>query len=115
MVVGVHQGGTGPRSSTSLCPTHSTWNAFVPVEWHWNPVESGGMGWEWHWNPQEWTGIPVESTGMGQNSGGICKSGLTKVEGLVRNMNVVYFLYYNTFILNIFYIRITGRGGRHRE
>jgi len=27
-------------------------------------------------------------------------------------MNVFYFLYYNTFILNIFYIRTMGRGGK---
>jgi hypothetical protein len=39
---------------------------------------------------------------------------------VVRNMNVVYFVYYNTFILNIFYIRTgevkEGEGSPwHRE
>jgi hypothetical protein len=34
---------------------------------------------------------------------------------VVRNMNVIYFLYYNTFILNIFYIRRGEGSPWHRE
>ena len=34
---------------------------------------------------------------------------------VVRNMNLVYFLYYNTFILNIFYIRRGEGSPWHRE
>ena len=70
--------------STSLCPTHSTWNAFVPVEfcgmcqeYTGMALESGGIQWngtgihrngpEFQWNPQEWTGIPAESARVDWN------------------------------------------------
>src|SRR6266567_6510403 len=99
--------GTGIRWNPVEWDRNGTGIWWNPVEWDRNPAEfrnSSGIhrnGPEFQWNPQEWAGIPAESTGMDWNSSGICKSGLTKVEGLVRNMNVVYFLYYNTFILNI--------------